>query len=463
MRHCLDVVHHQHPHQRACSHWLHHDHGRGHREFHSGDQFCPRADGGERRRCPRCRPARWVYAFSPGAHDRSGHDHRDGSDVLGTGRRRRTECSPRPGGHRWVAVRDHSHPVLRAHILQRDSWMAGEASQAGRSKLARSGRLEMRESEEMDQERRVEQPQPANAAPGGPPHPPPLSGRIALLLIVVLLLVAVVIVVAGIVPRVRARTTLADQTDALAAPTVIATPPTPGTTGQELILPANIYAYSDAPLYARTDGYLSKWYFDIGAHVRQGQLLAIISSPEVDKQLLQARADLNTAEANAGLAKTNAGRAKGFLTQNAVSKQDPDTFTSQAQSTSSAVKSAQANVQRLEELQAFEKIYAPFSGVITARGVDVGQLINSGAGTLMFRISAINVLRVYVNVPQIYSQTTVPGTTATLTFSEFPGQTFTGKVVRSARAIDPSSRTLLIEIDVQNQNGKLMPGAYAEG
>ena len=197
-----------------------------------------------------------------------------------------------------------------------------------------------------------------------------------LLLIVVLLLVAVVIVIAGIVPRVRARTKLKDQTDALAAPTVIANPPKPGNTGQELILPGNIYAYSDASLYARTDGYLSKWYFDIGAHVRQGQLLAIISSPEVDKQLLQARADLTTAEANAGLAKTNAGRYQGLLTQNAVSKQDTDTFVSQAASTSSAVKSAQANVQRLEELQSFEKIYAPFSGVITARNVDVGQLIN---------------------------------------------------------------------------------------
>jgi RND family efflux transporter MFP subunit len=320
----------------------------------------------------------------------------------------------------------------------------------------------MGENVEMNQERRVEQPQPVNEAPGVPPHAPPLSGRIALLLIVVLLLVAVVIVVAGIVPRVRARTKLKDQTDALAAPTVIAKPPQPGKVGQELILPANIYAYSDAGLFARTDGYLSKWYFDIGAHVREGQLLAIISSPEVDKQLLQARADLNTAEANAGLAKTNAGRYQGLLTQNAVSKQDTDTFTSQAQSTSSTVKSAAANVQRLEELQSFEKIYAPFSGVITARGVDVGQLINAGAGTLMFRISAINVLRVYVNVPQIYSQITAPGTAAALTFSEFPGQTFAGKVVRTAKAIDPSSRTLLVEIDVQNQNGKLMPGAYAE-
>src|ERR1700761_7553939 len=320
----------------------------------------------------------------------------------------------------------------------------------------------MRESEEMDQERRVEQPQPANEAPGVPPHAPPLSGRIALVLIVVLLLVGVVIVIAGIVPRVRARTTLKDQTDAMAAPTVIATPPKAGTTGQELILPANIYAYSDAPLYARTDGYLSKWYFDIGAHVRQGQLLAIISSPEVDKQLLQARADLTTAEASAGLAKTNSTRYQGLLTQNAVSKQDTDTFVSQAESTSSTVKSAQANVQRLEQLQSFEKIYAPFSGVITARGVDVGQLINAGSGTELFRISALNVLRVYVNVPQLYSQAAVPGTLAQLTLTEFPGQTFTGKLVRTAKAIDPASRTLLVEIDVENKDGKLMPGAYAQ-
>ena len=143
-------------------------------------------------------------------------------------------------------------------------------------------------------------------------------------------MVAVVIVIAGIVPRVRARNRLKDQTDALAAPTVIANPPQQGKTGQEIILPGNIYAYSDASLFARTDGYLSKWYFDIGAHVRQGQLLAIISSPEVDKQLLQARADLSTAEANAGLAKTNSGRYQGLLTQNAVSKQDTDTFVSQA-------------------------------------------------------------------------------------------------------------------------------------
>jgi len=314
----------------------------------------------------------------------------------------------------------------------------------------------------MNQENRDERPQPAGEGHGGPPDAPPLSGRVAAIMIVVLLVLAVLLAVGGIVPRVRARTELKDQTDALAAPTVIANPPQAGQVGQEVILPGNVYAYSDASLFARTDGYLDKWYFDIGAHVRQGQLLAVISTPEVDKQLLQARADLATAKATAGLAKINSSRYQGLLTQNAVSKQDTDTFVTQEASTNSTVDSAQANVSRLEQLQSFEKIYAPFSGVVTARNVDVGQLINAGAGTLMFRLSAINVLRVYVNVPQIYSQSAVPGSTAKLTLSEFPGQTFTGKLVRTARAIDPASRTLLVEFDVDNRDGKLLPGAYTE-
>jgi RND family efflux transporter MFP subunit len=314
----------------------------------------------------------------------------------------------------------------------------------------------------MNQENRDERPQTASEGHGAPPDAPPLSGRVAAIMIVVLLVLAVLVAVGGIVPRVRARTELKDQTNALAAPTVIANPPQAGQVGQEVILPGNVYAYSDASLFARTDGYLSKWYFDIGAHVREGQLLAVISTPEVDKQLLQARADLATAKATAGLAKINSSRYQGLLTQNAVSKQDTDTFVTQEASTNSTVDSAQANVQRLEQLQSFEKIYAPFSGVVTARNVDVGQLINAGAGTLMFRLSAIDVLRVYVNVPQIYSQSAVPGSTARLTLSEFPGQSFTGKLVRTARAIDPASRTLLVEFDVDNRDGKLLPGAYTE-
>jgi RND family efflux transporter MFP subunit len=312
----------------------------------------------------------------------------------------------------------------------------------------------------MDQERRDERPLEGSQEHGATPDAPPLSGRAAAITIVILLILAVVVAIAGIVPRVRARTTLSEQTNALAAPDVIAISPKQGEVKREIILPGNMYAYSDASLYARTDGYLSKWYFDIGAHVRQGQLLAVIASPEVDKQLLQARADLLTAQANAGLAKTNSTRYQGLLTQNAVSKQDTDTFVSQAASTSSTVKSAQANVERLQELQSFEKIYAPFNGVITARSVDVGQLINAGAGTQMFRVSDLRTLRVYVNVPQVYSQTAAPGTTARLILSEFPGQTFIGKLVRTARAIDPSSRTLLVEFDVDNRNGKLLPGAY---
>ncbi len=211
----------------------------------------------------------------------------------------------------------------------------------------------------MNQEGRDEQPPAANHGHGALPDTKPLSGRTAVLVIVILLILAVVVVIAGIVPRVRARAQLKDQTDALAPPNVITKPPQPGQVSREIVLPGNSYAYTDAPLYARTDGYLSKWYFDIGAHVRQGQLLAIISSPEVDKQLLQARADLTTAEANAGLAKTNSTRYQGLLTQNAVSKQDTDTFVSQAASTSSTVKSAQANVQRLRGAAIVRKNLCP--------------------------------------------------------------------------------------------------------
>ncbi len=264
----------------------------------------------------------------------------------------------------------------------------------------------------MNQEKRDERPQPVGEGHGGLPDAPPLSGRVAAIMIVVLLLLAVLVAVGGIMPRVRARTELKNQTDALAAPNVIANPPQQGKTGQEIILPGNAYAYSDASLYARTDGYLSKWYFDIGAHVRQGQLLAVISSPEVDKQLLQARADLATAEANAGLAKTNSSRYQGLLTQNAVSKQDTDTFVSQAESTSSTVKSAQANVQRLEAAAILRKDLCPLQRSDHRPQCRCRAVDQCGAGTLMFRISAINVLRVYVNVPQIYSQSAVPGTTA---------------------------------------------------
>lgn len=290
----------------------------------------------------------------------------------------------------------------------------------------------------------------------------PISGRKAMVLLFIALVVAVLIAVLGIVPRLRARTKLQQQTDALAAPSVIVAKPKMGAPAQEVVLPGNIEAYIDSGIYARTDGYLQKWYFDIGAHVKKGQLLAVIESPEVDQQLSQAKADLATAEANASNAKIQAARYQDLVKNNAVSKQDTDTFVTQAASTSAQVNSAVANVQRLEQLVGFEKIYAPFDGTITARSVDIGTLINSGTGHELFHLSQESVLRVYVDVPQIYAPACVPGVGATLTLAEFPGKTFEGKIVRTAKAIDPAARTLLVEVDVKNPTGELYPGAYAQ-
>jgi RND family efflux transporter MFP subunit len=289
-----------------------------------------------------------------------------------------------------------------------------------------------------------------------------VSGRTAVIVIVLLLIVGAVIAIAGILHRQNARRALADETNALAAPDVLLSKAKSGSPNSEIVLPGNVLAYQDAPIYARTNGYLSHWYFDIGAHVHKGQLLAIISSPEVDQQLLQARADLATAESNAGYAKSTAKRYQGLLGQDAVSQQDTENFTTQAQSSNTAVKSQIANVQRLQELQAFEKIYAPFNGVLTSRSIDIGQLIDQGAAKELFHMASTDVLRVYVNVPQVYSRDALPGTKAQLTFSEYPGRSFDGTLVRTAKSIDINSRTLLVEVDVDNRKGDLTPGAYTE-
>jgi RND family efflux transporter MFP subunit len=295
---------------------------------------------------------------------------------------------------------------------------------------------------------------------------PPISGGKALVLLLVVVVAAVILAVTSIVPRLKARTTLQQQTDSLAAPDVLVQKPTLGQPSQELILPGTTQAYTDSPIYARTNGYLKKWYFDIGAHVKQGQLLAVIESPEVDQQLAQAKQDLATAEANANYAQTQASRYQDLVKSNAVTQQDTDNFTSQAASTTTQVKSAQANVARMEQLVGFENIYAPFDGVITARNVDTGTLINSGAGTAnsgeLFHMASENVLRIYVNVPQAYSFSTLPGVSAQLTLTEKPGAAFEGKIVRTAKSIDPTSRTLLVEVDVDNRKGELYPGAYTE-
>lgn len=279
---------------------------------------------------------------------------------------------------------------------------------------------------------------------------------------VILLLVFVALGALGILRRVHSRDVLAQTTNALAAPTVIALPPKQAAPVDEFVLPGNVTAYTDSPIYARTSGYLTRWYFDIGARVKKGELLAEISTPELDQQLVQAQADLKTAEATANNARVQAERYTGLVKSEAVSQQDTDTFVNQANATSASVKSAEANVQRIKELQSFEKIYAPFDGVVTARNVDIGQLIDTGTTRELFHLQALNVLRVYTNVPQVYSNAVKRGDKIDLTFAEHPGRTFQGNLVRTADAIDPVSRTLLVEIDVDNRKGELMPGSLAQ-
>jgi len=301
-----------------------------------------------------------------------------------------------------------------------------------------------------------------NAPPDGVVHTGSKHG--ALIAVVALLIVAAV-VIAGVVPRLKARAALRITTYENAIPTVNVIRPKMGAPQNEIVLPGNIQAFNDSPIYARTDGYLKKWYVDIGAHVKAGQLLAEIETPEVDQQLDQARADLNTAQANLQLSKITAERYQGLAQSDSVSKQDVDNATSDFAAKKAMVASAQSNVGRLEELQAFEKIYAPFDGVITARNTDIGHLINSGAGspaTELFHLAAVQELRVYVNVPQEYSVSAKPGLKADLTLQEFPGKRFPGTLVRTADAIDQASRTLLVEVDVNNRTGELLPGAYAE-
>jgi RND family efflux transporter MFP subunit len=297
------------------------------------------------------------------------------------------------------------------------------------------------------------------------PDQKPIHAGHGIAVAAVLILVLVALGLFGYFSRNHTMSVLAEETDKFAAPSVIAIAPKPGDPVQELTLPGNVTSYTDAPVYARTSGYLTHWYYDIGARVKAGALLAEIASPEVDQQLAQAQADLNTAQANANNAKTQADRYKGLVTSNAVSQQDTDTFVNQASSTSAQVKSAQANVDRLKELTGFEKVYAPFDGVITARRVDTGQLIDSGAGSPtaeLFHMQAVQTLRVYANVPGVYSGSIKKGQTIDLTFAEHPGQTFHGKLVRTSDAIDPTSRTLLVEIDVDNRKGELLAGTLAQ-
>jgi len=290
-----------------------------------------------------------------------------------------------------------------------------------------------------------------------------VTRNVSLLLIV---LVVALIVIWGISSRGKANAQLSQETRDLAIPTVAITHPKLGAPQQEIVIPGDMQPYTDAPIFARTSGYLKKWYADIGANVKTGQLLAEIDSPEVDQQLQQAKADVSTAQANLNLAEITATRYKDLLKTDSVAQQDVDNATGNYDARKTAVESAQANVKRLQDAQAFEKVYAPFDGVITARNTDIGQLIDSGSsgGTSreLFHIAALNRLRVYVNVPQLDSPEIRPGLSADLVLGEFPGRIFKGSVVRSSGAIDNTSRTLLTEVDVDNSAHLLKPGGYVE-
>ena len=284
--------------------------------------------------------------------------------------------------------------------------------------------------------------------------------------VAIAVLVVAALLISGIWSRVKARNTLNVETAQLALPAVSVVSPKQTAPAEEIILPGNVQPFITSPIYARTNGYLKKWYFDIGTHVKQGQLLAVIETPEVDQQLQQARSNLLTAQANLELASITKNRYQGLLKSNAVAQQDVDNAVGTFNANRSIVEADKAAVEQFSALVSFEKVYAPFDGVITARNTDIGDLINSGSGggvkTDLFHIAQPKTLRVYVNVPEEYSQGIKTGMTADLSLAEFPGRKFQGKLVRTADAINATTRTLLIEIEVANPAGTLLTGSYAE-
>src|SRR6267142_1482254 len=287
-------------------------------------------------------------------------------------------------------------------------------------------------------------------------------------LFIILFLAVIVLVALGALTLFQRRTqyqALAKETEALAIPTVAVMHPATESGEEDLVLPGTMQAYVESPIYARTSGYLKKWYRDIGSRVRAGELLADIDTPEVDQQLAQAKADLDTSKANLSLSNITANRFEDLIKSESVSKQEVDNATGDLAAKQATVTSAEANVHRLAELESFKHIYAPFSGVITRRNVDLGTLINAGNGgstQLLFSLAQTDPIRVYVNVPESAAPAIRSGLPAHLELTQFPGRKFQGKVVRTAEAIDPTSRTLLTEVDVPNKTGELLPGGYAQ-
>src|SRR5580704_16875107 len=279
-----------------------------------------------------------------------------------------------------------------------------------------------------------------------------------------LLFIALLLATWGEIDRVIAHNALSRQTASDATPTVVTVNPSRTESAEELTLPGTVQAFTEAPIYARTNGYLRAWYTDIGTTVKKGQLLAKIDTPEVDQQLAQAIADLGTARANEALSNTTNTRWKELLTTESVSKQDADEKAGDAAAKKAITESAAANVSRLRQLESFKRVVAPFDGIITARNTDIGALINAGesAGSELFRLADTHKLRIYVQVPEPYAAAAKPGLEADLSFSEQPGKAYTATVVRTSNALDRGLRTLQVELQLDNAERELFPGAYAE-
>ena len=294
--------------------------------------------------------------------------------------------------------------------------------------------------------------------------PEPKLGRGPVIAASCVALVLGILIFMGIRTRVHAEAALVTTTRQDAVPSVSVTTPVPGAAAQEITLPANTQAFIDTPIYARTSGYLRKWYADIGTRVHEGELLAVIETPELDQQVRQGQSELATAQANMRLAQITADRWTKLMAKNAVSKQETDQATSDLEARQSALSAAEANVLRLQQLQGFEKIYAPFDGVITARNVDIGSLIQAGDNSPsaeLFHIAATDKLRLFVPVPEVYTNQVRTGSHVVVTSDAVPDAKFTGTIVRNSNAIDIASRTLNVEVDVVNTDHKLLPGQYA--
>ena len=281
--------------------------------------------------------------------------------------------------------------------------------------------------------------------------------------LIVVVAVLAVVVVLGIASRSHSENVLETENKQSSITDVEVIHPSGSAVSDEIALPGNTQAFVDTPIYSRTSGYLKSWYFDIGTHVRKGQLMAEIETPELDQQLQVAQADLKSSQANFDLAVTTAARYQNLLKTNSVSKQETDVATGDEAAKRAARDASEANVRRLTQLQSFEKIYAPFDGIVTARNTDIGALIEAGANTVpkeLFHLAAINKIRVFVAVPEAYSASIKDDTEATLTLDEYPGQNFIGQVARNSSQIDQASRTLNVEVDIDNAKGLLLPGAY---